>query len=234
MMADCPGHPHPPAFSWNAGMVMHILEEDPTLRDLEHIQVDGPGMAYLFFFDKQDCRGLAFDASQTLRTHVGEAFAEWISCSVHYAVIPLPLAEGWYQAVAASEWCQKGPGQSIKAAPCQILLPVSQTPHCHWWEVSHLLLCAWVRQGNQEAAKPLRWQPLDCGEDPLRLAPLKMAPETCHHLARTEEELIQMGIPQQVRHLVAITAEGGSKVRNVLHPHVWTCRFLNQLTLMWM
>ena len=40
-MADCPGHPYPPAFSWNAGMVLHVLKSDPTLRDLEHIQVDG-------------------------------------------------------------------------------------------------------------------------------------------------------------------------------------------------
>ena len=47
MMADHPGHP-----SWNAGMVMHVLKGDPTLRDLEHVQVDGPGTAYLFFFDK--------------------------------------------------------------------------------------------------------------------------------------------------------------------------------------
>ena len=52
-MADRPGHPHPPVFSWNAGMVLHILKGDPTLRDLEHIQVDGPGTAYLFFYDKQ-------------------------------------------------------------------------------------------------------------------------------------------------------------------------------------
>ena len=51
-MADHPGHPCPPAFSWNMGMVMHILKSDPTLRDLEHIQVDGLGTAYLFFFDK--------------------------------------------------------------------------------------------------------------------------------------------------------------------------------------
>ena len=28
-MADHPGHPRPPAFSWNAGMVMHILKNDP-------------------------------------------------------------------------------------------------------------------------------------------------------------------------------------------------------------
>ena len=51
-MADCPGCPCPPTFSWNVGMVMHILKGNPTLRDLAHIQVDGPGTAYLFFFDK--------------------------------------------------------------------------------------------------------------------------------------------------------------------------------------
>ena len=33
-MADQPGHLHPPVFSWNAGMVLHILKGDPTLRDL--------------------------------------------------------------------------------------------------------------------------------------------------------------------------------------------------------
>ena len=36
-MADHPGCPHSPAFSWNAGIVMHILKGDPTLRDLEHV-----------------------------------------------------------------------------------------------------------------------------------------------------------------------------------------------------
>ena len=62
-MADHPRHPHPPAFSWNMGMVMHVLKGDPTLRDLEHVQVDGPGVAYLFFFDKQGHRGLKHDAT---------------------------------------------------------------------------------------------------------------------------------------------------------------------------
>ena len=51
-MADQPGHLHPPTFSWNASMVLHILKGDPVLRDLEHIQVDGAGMAYLFFYNK--------------------------------------------------------------------------------------------------------------------------------------------------------------------------------------
>ena len=69
-MADCPGCPHPPTFSWNTGMVMHILKGDSALRDLDHIQVDGPGTTYLFFFNKQGHKGLTLDATQTLRTHV--------------------------------------------------------------------------------------------------------------------------------------------------------------------
>ena len=63
-------------------MVLHILKGDPTLRDLEHVQVDGPGTAYLFFYDKQGCRGLKQDATETLQAHVAEAFSKWIShCS---------------------------------------------------------------------------------------------------------------------------------------------------------
>ena len=53
MMADHPGHPRPPTFLWNVGMVLYVLKSDPTLRDLGHIQVDGSRTAYLFFFDKQ-------------------------------------------------------------------------------------------------------------------------------------------------------------------------------------
>ena len=62
-MAYQPEHPCPPAFSWNAGMVLHVLKGDPALRDLEYIQVDGPGMPYLFFYDKQSHRGLKQDAT---------------------------------------------------------------------------------------------------------------------------------------------------------------------------
>ena len=102
-MADRPGCPHPPAFSWNAGMVLHVLKSDPALRDLEHIQVDGPGMAYLFFFNKQGCRGL----THAMRTRMGEVFSEWISHSTHFTVNPMPLAEDWHHAMAASErWRQ--------------------------------------------------------------------------------------------------------------------------------
>ena len=33
MMADRPGQPHPPTFSWNVGMVMHVLKSDPVLQE---------------------------------------------------------------------------------------------------------------------------------------------------------------------------------------------------------
>ena len=77
-MADQPGCLHSPTFSWNASMVLHILMGDPMLRDLEHIQVDSPGMAYLFikFYDKQGHRGLKQDTIETLQTHVIEVFSE--------------------------------------------------------------------------------------------------------------------------------------------------------------
>ena len=58
MMADYPGQPHSPTFSWNVGIVMHVLKSDPVLRELEHVQVDGPGTAYLFFYQKQGHRCL--------------------------------------------------------------------------------------------------------------------------------------------------------------------------------
>ena len=96
MMVDHPGRPHPPAFSWNAGMVMHVLKSDPVLRELEHVQVDGLGIAYLFFYDKQGRRGLGQDAVHAVQTHVEEAFSEWISCSAHFAISLLPLMEAWW------------------------------------------------------------------------------------------------------------------------------------------
>ena len=102
-MADHPGQPRPPAFSWNAGMIMHILKSDPVLRELEHMQVDGPGTAYLFFHDKQSCPGLEQDAADAVQTHVEEAFLEWILCSAHFNISLLPLMEAWQQSVAASD-----------------------------------------------------------------------------------------------------------------------------------
>ena len=103
MMADHPGRPHPPTFSWNVGMVMHILKSDPVLWELEHVQVDGPGTAYLFFYDKQGHQGLKQGATDAIQTHVEEAFLEWILHSAHFNVSLLPLMEAWQWSVAASK-----------------------------------------------------------------------------------------------------------------------------------
>ena len=55
-------------------MVMHVLKSDLVLRELEHVQVDGPGTAYLFFYDKQGHQGLGQDATHAVQTHMEEAF----------------------------------------------------------------------------------------------------------------------------------------------------------------
>ena len=106
-MGDWPGWPQPPSFSWNVGIVLHILKGDPALRDLEHIQVEGPGTAYLFFYNKQRMKGLVLEAAHTLRAHVGDTFSEWISRSAHFTVNPIPLEEGWCRTVAAAEQQQQ-------------------------------------------------------------------------------------------------------------------------------
>ena len=54
-MADRPGRLHPPSYLWNAGMVVHVLKSDPVLRELEYVQVEAPGTAYLFFYDRHEC-----------------------------------------------------------------------------------------------------------------------------------------------------------------------------------
>ena len=100
-MADHPGWPHPPTFSWNAGMV--ILKSDPVLRELEHVQVDGPSTAYLFFYDKQGHWGLGQDTAYAIWAHIEEAFSGWISCSTYFTISLLPLVEVWWHVVAASE-----------------------------------------------------------------------------------------------------------------------------------
>ena len=70
------------------------------------MQVDGPGTAYLFFYNKQGRRGLGQDATDAVQTNVEEAFSEWILCSVHFNISLLPLMEAWPRSVAASN-CQR-------------------------------------------------------------------------------------------------------------------------------
>ena len=93
-MADRPGRPHPPAFSWNGGMVEHVLKSDPALRDLEHVQVNGPGLTYLLFYDRHGYHGLSKEAALSTHSHIADAFAEWIGRSAHLDAVPLLLEAG--------------------------------------------------------------------------------------------------------------------------------------------
>ena len=81
---------------------MHVLKNDLVLRELEHMQVDGLGTAYLFFYDKQGCCGLGQDTAYAIWAHMEEAFSEWILCSAHFAISLLPLVEAWRWAVPTS------------------------------------------------------------------------------------------------------------------------------------
>ena len=67
------------------------------------MQVDGPGAAYLFFYDKQGHQGLEQEAADAIRTHVEKAFLEWISHSAHFNVSLLPLMGAWRRSVTASD-----------------------------------------------------------------------------------------------------------------------------------
>ena len=121
MMADRLGHPHLLAFSWNAGMVMLVLKNDPALRDLEYVQVDNPGTAYLFFLDKQCHCGLPAEAAQMLGSYLPGAFSKWISLSAHFAAIAIPLAEGKHLVSVAANRCHQrlrmDPEGSMLGAP---------------------------------------------------------------------------------------------------------------------
>ena len=82
---------------------MHILKSDLVLWELEHVQVNGLGNAYLFFYDKQGCWGLGQDTAYAIWAHIEEAFSGWILHSTHFTISLLPLVEAWQQVVAASD-----------------------------------------------------------------------------------------------------------------------------------
>ena len=121
-MVDWPGWPHPLAFSWNAGMVLHVLKSDPALRELEHIQVNGPGLVYLFFYDRHGHHGLTKAAALAIHSHLADTFVEWIGRSAHFEVVPLLLEKGCLHVTAAQDshrqciWTQEQPNLPVHAA----------------------------------------------------------------------------------------------------------------------
>ena len=88
-------------------MVLHVLKNDPALRELEHVQVDTPGMVYLFFYDRHGHCGLIQEAAQTLRSHLADTFLEWKGWSTHFEALLLPLDEGCHHAAVAQDRCQQ-------------------------------------------------------------------------------------------------------------------------------
>ena len=84
-------------------MVQHVLKSDLALRELEHIQVDSPGLAYLFFYDRHGHHCLTKEVALTMHSHIADAFPEWIGRSAHFDAVPLLLEEGCQCATAAQE-----------------------------------------------------------------------------------------------------------------------------------
>ena len=194
-MADHPGYLHPPVFLWNVGMVLYVLKNDPTLRDLEHIQVDGPRMAYLFFFNKQGHQELTYEAAQAIRAHVGEAFAEWISCSAHFTVNPLPLVEGWCMQLWHLNGTSIGHRWSIKATWFSTWPPVNQIPPSISGGVPLLLLLGLPQWRTLGVDGPQRHPLPNHGEGLPRPNKQRRALETHLHPLQTKEGQIQMGTP---------------------------------------
>ena len=75
-MADRPGRRQPPAYSWNGGLVWHTLKNDPVMGDLKHVEVDGPGWAYLFFYDQHGYHGLPKEEALAMHSHIADAFLQ--------------------------------------------------------------------------------------------------------------------------------------------------------------
>ena len=74
--------------------MQHVLKGDPALRDLEHVQVDGLGLAYLIFHDQHGYHCLSKEEALAMPSHIADAFAKWIGRSAHFDVVPLLLEAG--------------------------------------------------------------------------------------------------------------------------------------------
>ena len=103
-------------------MVLHVLKNDLALRELEHIQVDGPGVVYSFFYDRHRCYSITKEATLAIRSHLVDTFVEWIGRSIHFKVVPLLLDEGERCATAVQGrcrqriWTQDQPNLPVHAA----------------------------------------------------------------------------------------------------------------------
>ena len=70
------------------------MKNDPAMGELKYVEVDGPGRAYLFFYDQHGYRGLPKEEALAMRSHIADPFAEWIRRSTHFDAVPLLLEAG--------------------------------------------------------------------------------------------------------------------------------------------
>ena len=87
--------------------MQHVLKNDPAMRDLKHVQADGPGLAYLFFHDCHRYHSLSKEEALDMRSHIADAFAEWIGRSTHFDAVPLLLEAGQQCVTATQERCRQ-------------------------------------------------------------------------------------------------------------------------------
>ena len=102
-MADQPGQPCPPPFLWNAGMVLHVLKNDLALRELEHIQVDGPGMHICSSMTDMGTQPHVESCPVSTLSLGGHIFRVDRACPHTLRLLPLLLDEGCHHAAAAQD-----------------------------------------------------------------------------------------------------------------------------------
>ena len=58
------------------------------------MQADGPGLVYLFFYNRHGYRSLSKEEALAMHSHIADAFAKWIGRSAHFNMVPLLLEAG--------------------------------------------------------------------------------------------------------------------------------------------
>ena len=88
---------------------MHVLKNDLALQELQHVEVDNPGTAYLFFYERHGyhryCGYHGYHGYHTLMisSHVADTFSEWIDHPAHFEALPRLLDEVRHHAAVAQD-----------------------------------------------------------------------------------------------------------------------------------
>ena len=198
-------------------MVQHVLKSDPALRELEHIQVNSPVLAYLFFYNRHGHGGLTKEAALATCSHLADTFAEWIGRSAHFEVVPLLLEEGHWCMTAAQEICR----QCIQTQE-QPSLPIHVAGSASSGSLQHLVdRVSSIPEGQEGAAEQemLRvsmGRPCRC---PTKMRPTPGGGGEAHHLPHWNilEEQMQMTIQQPVSQVEATGIEDAGRQKEYWH-----------------